>query len=128
MEDGNQWRHPRRCPTSKSSAKFSREVQPRSPASKFSREGRIQSLSMMNDPPRTDERYRPSPKLIIGGVIGLLALVFVFQNTDRKTVNFLWMDFEAPAWMWLLVIFLAGALVGYMFARRRARRAIRNDY
>jgi len=83
---------------------------------------------MMNDPPRTDERYRPSPKLIIGGVIGLLALVFVFQNTDRKTVNFLWMDFEAPAWMWLLVIFLAGALVGYMFARRRARRAIRNDY
>jgi hypothetical protein len=30
--------------------------------------------------------------------------------------------------MWLLVIFLAGALVGYTFARRQARRAIRNDY
>ena len=37
------------------------------------------------------------------------------------------MDFKAPAWMWLLVIFLAGALVGYMFARRQARRAARDD-
>jgi uncharacterized integral membrane protein len=91
-------------------------------------EGRIQSLSMMNDPPRTHERYRPSPKLIIGAVIALVALVFVFQNTDRETVKFLWMDFNAPAWMWLLVIFLAGALVGYMFARRQARRVNRNDY
>ena|SRR5215204_7191122 len=100
----------------------------RSPVAKFIGERGIQSLSMMNDPPRTDERYRPSPKLIIGAVVAVLALVFVFQNTDRKTVNFLWMDFEAPAWMWLLVIFLAGALVGYMFARRQARRAVRNDY
>jgi uncharacterized integral membrane protein len=83
---------------------------------------------MMNDPPRTDARYRPSPKLVIVAIVAVLALVFVFQNTDRKTVNFLWMDFEAPAWMWLLVIFLAGALVGYMFARRRARRATGNDY
>ena len=87
---------------------------------------RIQSVLMMNDPPRTEEGYRPSPKLIIGAVIALFALVFVFQNTDRKTVSFLWMDFNAPAWMWLLVIFLAGAVVGYTFARRRARRAARD--
>ena len=82
---------------------------------------------MMNDPPRTEERYRPSPKLIVGGIIAILALVFVFQNTDEKTVNFLWMDFDAPAWMWLLVIFLAGGLVGYTFAKRQARRATRGD-
>jgi uncharacterized integral membrane protein len=81
---------------------------------------------MMNDPPRTDARYRPSPKVIAGAVIAFFALVFVFQNTDRKTVSFLWMDFKAPAWMWLLVIFLAGALVGYMLARRQARRAARD--
>ena len=50
---------------------------------------------MMNDPPRTEERYRPSPKVIVGAIIAILALVFVFQNTDKKTVNFLWMDFNA---------------------------------
>ena len=84
-------------------------------------------MPMMNDPPRTEERYRPSPKLIVGAIIAILALVFVFQNTDKKRVNFLWMDFNAPAWMWLLVIFLAGSLVGYTFARRQARRAARSD-
>jgi lipopolysaccharide assembly protein A len=78
---------------------------------------------MMNDPPRTEEQWRPTPKMIVGGIIGLLALIFVFQNTGKKQVNFLWMDFNAPAWMWLLIIFLAGALVGYMFARRQAKRA-----
>jgi len=84
-------------------------------------------MSMMNDAPRSDERYRPSPKVIVGAIIAVLALVFVFQNTDRKTVNFLWMDFNAPAWMWLLVIFLAGSFVGYMFARRQARRGARDE-
>ena len=84
-------------------------------------------MSMMNDPPRTEERYRPSPKLIVGAIIALLALIFVFQNTDKKTVKFLWMDFNAPAWMWLLVIFLAGGIVGYAFARRQARRAGRSE-
>ena len=87
----------------------------------------IQSAAMMNEPPRTDERYRPSPKVVVGAIIAILALVFVFQNTDKKTVNFLWMDFDAPAWMWLLVIFLAGSVVGYTFARRRARRAARDQ-
>jgi uncharacterized integral membrane protein len=87
----------------------------------------IQSTAMMNEPPRTEERYRPSPKVVVGAIIDILALVFVFQNTDKKTVNFLWMDFDAPAWMWLLVIFLAGSVVGYTFARRRARRAARDQ-
>jgi uncharacterized integral membrane protein len=87
----------------------------------------IQSTAMMNEPPRTEERYRPSPKVVVGAIIAILALVFVFQNTDKKTVNFLWMDFDAPAWMWLLVIFLAGSVVGYTFARRRARRAARDQ-
>jgi uncharacterized integral membrane protein len=88
---------------------------------------RIQLMSVMNDPPRTEERYRPSAKMVIGAIIAILALVFVFQNTDKKQVNFLWMDFNAPAWMWLLVIFLAGSFVGYMFARRQARRAARGE-
>ena len=78
---------------------------------------------MMNDPPKTDERFRPTPKQIVGGIIALVALVFIFQNTDERTVNFLFWDASAATWIWLLFVFVAGGLVGYMFAVRRAKRS-----
>jgi uncharacterized integral membrane protein len=77
----------------------------------------------MNDAPRTDEQWRPTPKMIIGAIIGLLAFVFIVQNTDKGTVQFLWMDFTTSYWIWLLLMFLCGGVVGYMVAVRRAKRA-----
>jgi uncharacterized integral membrane protein len=61
-------------------------------------------------------------KLIVAAVIVVLALTFVFQNTATGRVDFLFWSIEAPAWLWLLIIFLAGALAGWLFGRRGRRR------
>ena len=80
---------------------------------------------MMKDPPRTDEGFRPTPKQILGVVIAVFALVFIFQNNDKGTVSFLWMDFTTTLWIWLMLLFLCGGVVGYMIAMRRTKRASR---
>jgi uncharacterized integral membrane protein len=55
-------------------------------------------------------------------VLAALALVFVFQNTGKGQVSFLLWDIEAAAWLWMLVLFLAGVAVGLLLPRIRARR------
>jgi uncharacterized integral membrane protein len=56
-------------------------------------------------------------------VIGVLALVFVLQNTAQKHVRFLFWSWSMPAWIWLLVIFVAGVVVGSIFPWLRRRRS-----
>jgi uncharacterized integral membrane protein len=67
-------------------------------------------------------RARFPRKLIGPAVIAVLALIFVFQNTASGRVDFLFWSFEAPAWLWLLIIFLAGGISGWLFGRRSRRR------
>ncbi|UYM07328.1 LapA family protein [Solicola gregarius] len=66
---------------------------------------------------------RIRPKTVIGVVIAVLALVFVFQNTGKGQVDFLFWSVSMPAWIWLLVIFAAGVVVGSNFPWLRRRRA-----
>ncbi len=49
-------------------------------------------------------------------------LVFVFQNTASRQVHFLFWTVSMPSWIWLLIIFLAGAVVGSMFPWLRKKR------
>lgn len=75
--------------------------------------------------PLDDSPYRSrriSPKVALAALAGVLALVFVFQNTAEGQVNFLFWDISMPAWIWLLVIFVAGAVVGSLFPWLRGRR------
>lgn len=74
---------------------------------------------------RTDRRSDTvSPRLVVGIVLAILALVFVFQNTGKGRVNFLFWRFDAPAWTWLVLIFVVGVVVGSIFPwfRRNRRR------
>ncbi len=61
---------------------------------------------------------------IVGGVSALLALIFIVQNTESGTVEFLFWDFTMATWVWALVLFVLGGVSGYFFhwQRRRARR------
>jgi len=69
-------------------------------------------------------RSRKFPKkLIVAAIIVVLAMTFVFQNTATGRVDFLFWSIEAPAWLWLLIIFLAGAVAGWLFGRRGRRRS-----
>jgi uncharacterized integral membrane protein len=72
-----------------------------------------------NQKPRkwTDRLTR---KQVIGGVIAIVALLFIFQNTATGDFNFLFFDFKAPRWLWLLGIFAAGFLTCWLWTRHRA--------
>jgi uncharacterized integral membrane protein len=63
-----------------------------------------------------------TPRLIIGAVIVVAALLLVFQNTSTGEFHFLWFDMKAPRWLWLLGVFAAGVVTGLLVARRRAAR------
>ena len=63
-----------------------------------------------------------NPKVIVGGVITVAALWFVFANDAVIRIR-LWVTWvSAPLWTVLLLTFLAGALVGFLFARRKNQR------
>ncbi|TCJ00597.1 LapA family protein [Aeromicrobium sp. IC_218] len=63
-------------------------------------------------------------RTVVAVVLALLALTFVFQNTESKSVRFLFWSTSMPAWIWLLVVFAAGVVAGSLFPwfRRRTRR------
>ncbi len=65
---------------------------------------------------------RLSPRMIVGLIIAILALIFVFQNTHRGRVNLFFWSVEAPAWLWMLTLFVAGVIVGSVFPWFRRRR------
>ncbi|MGD9695233.1 MAG: lipopolysaccharide assembly protein LapA domain-containing protein [Thermoleophilia bacterium] len=69
----------------------------------------------------TTERRALTPKHIALIVVGVLALIFIFQNTSRRTVSFLWIDMRAPMFLWLLITFVAGAIVGWLLLHLRKR-------
>jgi uncharacterized integral membrane protein len=55
--------------------------------------------------------------------VGLLG-IFMLQNRDQTTLNFLMLDFTWPLWLVILVSALFGALIwfGLGVMRRRSRR------
>jgi uncharacterized integral membrane protein len=58
-----------------------------------------------------------------GGIaLAVLALVFIFQNTQDVTASFLFLDFEASMWFVTLALMLVGVAIGWMLASRRAAR------
>jgi uncharacterized integral membrane protein len=75
--------------------------------------------------PQAPER-NISPQLVAGVLIGVLLVVFVFQNTDDVPIQFLWFDWSPPLWLALLANGLAAIataeLVGIALRRRRRRR------
>lgn len=58
----------------------------------------------------------------IPAIIGLIAILFVFQNTQDITFEFLWFDFTTPLWTMLVAFALVGAVVLWGVQRRIARR------
>src|SRR5262249_17987097 len=70
------------------------------------------------------KRRRFTTRQVITGVIVVVALLFIFQNTERAKFKFLWFDLTAPVWVWLLVVFVAGVGTGLLIARRRRARRI----
>jgi uncharacterized integral membrane protein len=75
-----------------------------------------------DQPSTTDQVRRFGPP----AAIGLAALLFIVQNTERVDFNFLWFEFSWPLWIMLVVFMAVGAIVFYGVARRRRSRRARD--
>lgn len=60
-------------------------------------------------------------------VLLVVALLFVFQNTNDARFDFLWFDFTAPLWLMLLGSMVVGGVIALGAARRRRKRKERED-
>lgn len=76
-----------------------------------------------DQPSNLDNARRFGPPAIIA----LVALLFIFQNTDEIEFNFLWFEFRWPLWTMLLVFMAAGAVVAYGITRRIKSRKKRKE-
>jgi len=66
--------------------------------------------------------------LIGSGVLLVLLLLFIFQNTADVTFKYLFWDFTLPLWLGLLVTAVVAFVVGQfalMWRRHRRRKARR---
>ena len=86
-------------------------------------------MSMENVPSSEADRGRLGAGAIatIGGAAALV--IFMLQNTEDVTIEFLFWDFEWPLWLLTLLSALVGALVwfGLGVLRRHRRREERRD-
>jgi uncharacterized integral membrane protein len=80
-----------------------------------------QEPSSFDTQPPAKERDISAP-MIIAAIILILAAVFIFQNTDTSAVSFLWLELEAPTWVWFFILFLVGVAVGWFGHMIRNRR------
>jgi uncharacterized integral membrane protein len=60
-----------------------------------------------------------TPGRVVVGVLAVLALVFVFQNTQSTDIQLLVSEVTMPLWLALLGTGLVGAVCGAYFMRRR---------
>jgi uncharacterized integral membrane protein len=75
----------------------------------------------MSTQPEQQTGSKISAKLIVGIVLAVLALIFIFQNTEKREVSFLFWDISAPTWLWMLIVFVVGVIVGLLVPRFRNR-------
>ena len=77
-----------------------------------------------------ERREGPSARFIVLGIVVVLIVLFVLQNTDEVKLDFLFLDGVFPLWTMLLVMAVLGFVGGWYVGRirgaeRRARRAER---
>ncbi|MEV6103939.1 LapA family protein [Streptomyces sp. NPDC051940] len=60
-----------------------------------------------------------TPGRITVGVLGILGLVFIFENTGQTKIRLLIPEVTMPLWVALLITALIGVLVGWALRSRR---------
>jgi len=78
-----------------------------------------------NRPVDADHKAETNWRLIAGGVIATLLLVFIVINGEDVEVDFLVTQVSMPLWLVIAATTLLGVAVGYLLAGRRHRRRAR---
>jgi len=71
--------------------------------------------------------FRVNQRLLVGGFIAIVLVIFILSNRASTSVSFLMLDWTVPLWLVLagtaLLGAAAGALLTHLRQRRKARRA-----
>ena len=57
----------------------------------------------------------------VGLVLAVLAIIFVFTNTDTTRINLYGLHLSGPTWLILLIILAVGWIIGLLTGRSRYR-------
>ncbi|KUJ70864.1 hypothetical protein ACZ90_00685 [Streptomyces albus subsp. albus] len=68
-----------------------------------------------------DWRELATPARITAAVIGVLGLIFIFENTRQVKIRLLIPEVTMPLWLALLTVGLIGVLCGAFLFRQRRR-------
>jgi len=71
--------------------------------------------------------FRVNQRLLVGGFITLVLMIFILSNRDEVPVSFLTIDWNAPLWLVLSGTALLGAAVGALLTHLRARRKLKSS-
>ena len=82
----------------------------------------MSELPPLDEQPSTADQLR---RFGLPALIAVVALLFIVQNTETVSFNFLWLDFNWPLWIMLVVFMAVGAVIAYGTARRFRSRAAR---
>lgn len=66
--------------------------------------------------------FHLTPKMITIGVIAILAIIFIFQNTDTASLKVLFFTVEMPRWIAFLILLAIGIGIGYVLRGVRDKR------
>ena len=73
------------------------------------------------------QRTGLSPALIGLGILAIVAVIFIVQNSARTEVNFLFFDVNSRVWVALLVAIAIGVLLDRLFVYWWRKRRKRDD-
>ncbi|WP_228536464.1 hypothetical protein [Nocardia sp. XZ_19_231] len=68
------------------------------------------------DKPSLLRRVSPTQWVAIG--LSILAIIFVFENRGKVSVEFLLITISSPMWLILLTMFIVGWIAGVLTTRR----------
>jgi len=87
------------------------------------------SMNSEGKPQPVDEKGGAAENLKRFGPVGILAVVallFILQNTDKAHFEFLWYDLDWPMWVMLALTLVIGFFIGWFTHLRRIRRRRRD--
>jgi putative membrane protein len=86
----------------------------------------------MTNPPATQQSGNSFTRFLkrkwLAIVLVILLIVIAIQNgvaDDKATIFVLWTQVTTPTWALVLIVFVVGGIVGWVFARNRAARKAR---
>ncbi len=65
---------------------------------------------------------RLGPRGVLAIVLGIVVVIFIFENTHKTDIRFIGPKVSAPLWLALVITAVLGGAAGYLIARHRANR------